>query len=372
MASGTTYFLRRLNTFLFDFSHLLQDKPGFENQINRLIKIFEDDFIFNCKDIACHKDDYSKEYFRIRDIPLGIATSLSKSISQLCPELEQLSLSTISSLFLQSWFQNGCNSDEIRIENIIPLKVSTEVKTQYIRMRASMPSVSPLFLWHGTSNLCCTTGVCSKSQCSLCSILREGFSPEKARTGTTSYRLFGCSSYFASESMVAHGYNGKNESLLGNKRRVVILSEVIFNNPLRCLSSNMTMKREFQFSDLPNYFQTCYHTQNCDCFITSAEDIPRSELEDIDRDVTEIINFPTHFMIQNGHQILPRYVVIYQYPERFSQILPYDVTEQRYNNSYQPEYCKFHGMWHKRPQDSDDSCDASLWYNYVLSFFNSD
>jgi hypothetical protein len=341
-------------------------KSGFENHINRLVKIFEDDFIFTREEIVDQRDLYTKEYFRTRDIPLGIASVLSKSIQNF-NQVPTIPLSTIRTLFLESWLEQGCTADEIQIDEIIPLTVSSEVNANYARMKSSAPSsTSPLLLWHGTPDLRCTDGNCGKSNCSLCAIVREGFRPENARRETSSYTLFGHSSYFASESMVAHGYNGKNEKVLRGKKRAVILSEVIVNKPLNCASReviNQIQKGgpDMNLQSLSRHLRNLYNSRHCDCFLTKAESFPN---EDSGHRVPLI---PVYYMVQDGHRILPRYLVTYTYPERFARNLPHDNCDS--NSNTNPSYCEFHGMWH---QGKYRQCDAYRWYNYAIALLNYD
>jgi serine/threonine protein kinase len=340
---------------------LFSGKPGFEIQINRLIKIFEDDFIFSCEEIFDHRDLYTKEYFRTRDIPLGIASVLSKSIQNLY-QVPPIPISTIRTLFLESWLKQGCTNHEIQIDEIIPLDVSAEVNANYARIKSSMPSTNPLFLWHGTPSLLCTNGTCRKSNCSLCSIVREGFRPENARRETSSYTLFGHSSYFAADSMIAHGYNGKNESVLGGKKRAVILSEVLVKKPLNCASREVIDEisdgeTEMNLKSLSRHLRNLYNKDDCDCFLTKVESFPRNGSDDG-------LIIPVHYMVQDGHRILPRYLVTYTYPERFAQSLPH---ENNYKTN--PMYCEFHGMWH---QGEYRQCDHYRWFNYSLALLNYD
>ncbi|GJE95775.1 PARP catalytic domain-containing protein [Phanerochaete sordida] len=79
--------------------------------------------------------------------------------------------------------------------------------------------------WHGTTRQCCigddsrNTGFCTKTGCSICSILQNSFQVAKARNG-----MFGVGVYTSATSSKSNGYI---QNLGGSNYRAILLTEVI-------------------------------------------------------------------------------------------------------------------------------------------------
>ena len=110
----------------------------------------------------------------------------------------------VSKLFYKSWPR----SSGITLASVLKIQ-NTQLASNFENFKKVKKITTSAKLWHGTSRLC--SSHCEDPLCVQCTIATSGFDITKARSGTTSFRVYGPGIYFIPESSNAHNYNGKSE-----------------------------------------------------------------------------------------------------------------------------------------------------------------
>ncbi len=247
----------------------------------------------------------------------------------------------IAKQFLCSWFSTtrgtdaACLSHEVRVVAVVPVTVAGEVRRRFDSTVASMWPANVQQLWHGTSSIKCISATCGARDCALCSICARGFDPTAARSFGSSYELFGHCAYFAKDSVLSHNYNGGSERICGPGRRAMILSRVAVGNNLKYVG--------YGKDGLPHR--------------SSVTPLEGTGFDSLSCSYRCNGNSDDHYMIRDGSQALPEYVVVYEYPTRLAEQLPFDYMGCTVGGLLPTlAMCDFHGMRHLSP--STFSCDT--------------